>query len=126
MQIITTCPAIPIRFDSNLLSTPTFGYTAENLKSIGDWLLKKIESAEFRKFPATISKLKQQHKKFVELYERAKTHEEQNKTKKHIKTQWLGYRPKMANQNDQRLFERLDNRRKTSEHDRRNNNIQSI
>jgi len=122
-KIISSCPLISMKFNPNLLSTPTFGYSAEYLYQISDFLQKKIDSAEFRKFPSTIEKLKQKQQQFRELYERAKTQEEQAKTKTCLKTQWLGYRPRLSNRNDQRIFERLDDRRKAFEYDCRKNNV---
>lgn len=55
----------------------------------------------------------------MELYERAKTQERENKTKTNIKTQWFGYRPRLANKNDQRVFERLSDRAGTCKSMRR-------
>lgn len=123
MTITTHCPAIKIKFDPNLLSVPTFGYNAEYLYRISAFLQKKIDSSEFSKFPATIEKLKQKQQQFMELYEWAKTQERENETKTHIKTQWIGYRPRLANKNDQRVFERLSDRAGTSRIDRSNNKV---
>lgn len=123
MTIINHCPPIPIKFDPNLLSTPTFGYSAEDLYRIGDFLQKKIDSAEFRKFPATIEKLKQKKQHFMELYEWAKNQERENKTKTCLKTQWFGYRPRLTNKDDQRIFDRLSDRASTSKYDRRRNEV---
>jgi hypothetical protein len=107
-------PSIPMRFNPQLLSTPTFGFSAKKLLKIAEFLKKKVNSNEFKKFPATLTKLKQQHQQFMELYERAIIEEKQAKEKKGLKTHWLGYRPRLVNRNDQRLFERLDDRRRMS------------
>ena len=116
-------PPMPMKFDPNLLSMPTFGFRAEYLYQISDFLQKKIDSAEFRKFPKTLERLKNKQEYFMELYERAKIEEGKAKEKKGLKTAWFGYRPRLANRNDQRLFERLSNRRETSVFDRRHNKI---
>lgn len=119
MTIITSCPPIPIKFSKDLLSMPAFGYSADYLYQISAFLQKKIDSAEFRKFPKTLERLKNKQEHFMELYERAKIEEGNNKTKTCRKTQWFGYRPRLANRNDQRLFERLSDRAETSKRDRR-------
>ncbi len=116
-----------MKFDRNLLSVPTFGFRAEYLYQIGLFLQKKIDSSEFNKFPSTIEELKKKQQKFMELYERAKIEEEQAKTKTCLKTQWLGYRPRFTNKNDQRVFERLDNRAEAFKRQlRKNNGISKI
>ncbi len=119
-------PYIAIKFSKDLLSTPTFGYDAKYLFQISNFLQKKIDSSEFYKFPATILKLKQIHMKFMEMYERAKIEEGNNKTKTYRKTQWLGYRPRFANKNDQRIFDRLTDRAEASRIDRKENEISKI
>lgn len=101
--MITTTMHIPpmaMRFDPHLLSMPTFGYSAEKLYQIGAWLLEKIDSAELRKFPSTIAKLKKQHQQFMELYERTKIEEGKAKGKTFIKAKAPFYRPRLANKND--------------------------
>jgi hypothetical protein len=95
-EMITTIshmPPMPMKFDSHLLSRPTFGFTADYLRKISAFLQKKIDSAEFRKFPATIKKLKQQQQELMELYEWAKIKERETKGKTNYKTCWLFYRP---------------------------------
>lgn len=123
MTILTSAPPIKINFNKDLLSMPTFWFSAEKLRKIGDWLLKKIDSAEFNKFPATIEKLRQQHKHFMELYERAKIKERENKDKAYIKAKMFGYRPEYVNYKGPDLFGRLEHRVETSVNDRRNNKI---
>src|ERR1041385_2951486 len=105
MTIITSCPLITITFNPDLLSVPTFGYNADYLYQISVFLQKKIDSAKFRKFSKTLERLKNKQEYFMELYERAKIEEGNNKTKTCCKTKWLGYRPRSANRNDQNLFE---------------------
>lgn len=112
--IISHPPSISARFNSQLLILPTFGFSAKNLLKIAEFLQKKLNSNEFKKFPATLKKLKQQHQQFMEIYERAIIEEKQAKEKTNLKTQWFGYRPRLVNRNDQRLFERLDDRRRMS------------
>ncbi len=85
--ISTDMPKIELKFNKNLLSMPIWEYSAKYLHQIGTFLQKKIDSKEFRKFPATIEKLKQKQLKFMELYERAKIEEENAKTKTCLKTQ---------------------------------------
>jgi hypothetical protein len=123
MTIITSCPPMPVKFSKDLLSTPTFGYNAEYLRQIGDFLLRKIHSAGLKKHPTRRILLMVKHKEFMELYERAKTQERENKNKTCLKTQWLGYRPRLAKKNDQRVFDRLSDRAETSKRDRRRNEI---
>lgn len=112
------CPPIVVKFNQNLLSIPIFGFRAEYLYQISVFLQKKIDSSEFRKFPSTILKLKQKQQKFIELYERAKIEEEKAKAKMYVKTKCIGYRPRLPNRNDQRIFERLSNRTETSKRDK--------
>jgi len=121
--IITHMPPIPVRFNPHLLSMPSIGFSTKNLLKIAKFLQKKIDSAEFKKFPATLEKLRKQQQQFMELYERTKIEEERAKEKTCLKTQWFGYRPKFANRSDQRLLERLDHRAETSSFDRRHNKI---
>ena len=121
-----SCPPVLMGFNPNLLSMPIFGYNSEYLYEISVFIQKKIDSSEFCKFPKTIENLKNKKEYFMELYERAKTQERENKTKTHIKAKRLGYRPRLANRNDQSLFERLSDRAQTSKHDRRNNEISKI
>lgn len=118
MQITTDCPSIRIKFDPKLLSTPIYGYDSEYLYRISEFLKNKIKSNEFRQFPDSIERLKQKHQKFLDLYERAKIEEEQAKTKTRRKTQMLGYRPRLANKNDQRIFDGLSDRAQMSKDDR--------
>lgn len=117
MKIIADCPPIPMKFDHNLLSIPAFGFNSEYLHRISAFIKKKIYSSQFKKFPSTLEKLKQQHQKFMELYELSKIEEEKAKTKTCLKTQWFGYRPRLANKNDQRIFDRLSDRAETSKYD---------
>lgn len=119
-------PPIPMKFDPNLLSTPIFRYDADYLLKIAQWLEEKILSPEFRKMPETVGKLIIKHQQIMELYERAKIEEREAKEKTHLKAQAPFYRPKLSNRNNQRLFERLDDRRKTSVFDRKNNTISKI
>ncbi len=121
MKIIDYCPSIPITFDANLISMSTFGFSAKYLYQISVFLQKKMDSAKFRKFPTTISKLKLKQQQFQELYERAKIEEEEAKTKLFIKTLWLGYRPRLVNRNDQSVFDRLNDRAEASKREFRKN-----
>lgn len=108
-------PDFHIKFDPHILSKYTFSfrYNSEHLLKIGNFLLKKINRDEFHKFPATVMKFKHQHKKFMELYGRAKIKEREVEGKAFIKANAIFYRPRFANRDDQRLFERLYDRTKT-------------
>jgi hypothetical protein len=44
----------------------------------------------------------------MELYERAKIKERENKEKKNVETGWPFYRPKLVNRNDQCLYDRFE------------------
>lgn len=123
MTIIVSCPIIPIKFRKDLLSTPSFVYNSDYLYQISVFLQKKIDSAEFRKFPKTLEGLKNKQKIFIEIYEQAKIEERNNKTKAYRKTQGCGYRPRLPNRSDQRIFERLSNRAETSKCDRRRDEV---
>jgi hypothetical protein len=126
MTIITECPPLSMKFDPHLLSRPTFGFTTDYLLKISAFLKKKIDSAEFRKFPATIQKLKQQHQEIMELYEWAKIKEKESKGKAFIKANAPFYRPRLIKKDDNRLFERLDKRRASSNKDGANNAIPEV
>jgi hypothetical protein len=115
-----------IRFDPHLLSFPTWGYNAENLRQIGEWLIEKMHRSGLRKYPKTKNKVFLKHLEFMELYERAKIQEKENKEEGFVKTNNVFYRPRFANRYDQYLFERLEDRRKTSILDRRNSNISKV
>jgi hypothetical protein len=123
---ITQVPDINIKFDRNLLSANTYKFDAEYLLKIAEWLEKKLLSSEYLKYPRTIIKIREQIKHFMELYERSKDEEREAKGKAFIKTKVPFYRPRFANGNEQRLFERLDDRRKTSKFDRKNNAVSKI
>lgn len=116
-------PLIPMKFDSNLLSLPSWNYDADKLRQLGDWLEEKILNSKFLKYPDTIEKLTEQHLKFMELYERAKVIERKNKEKTSSRTQMFGYRPRLANKNDQSVFDRLSHRKRISIADRKNNEV---
>lgn len=126
ITVQNTLPLIHLKYNKNLLSVPTCVFSSENLIKISDWLLEKIERDEFKKFPATLVKLKQQHKQFMELYELCKIKEKEAKGKPFIKANSLFYRPRLGNKHDELLFERLEHRRKTSISDRRSNEISKI
>ena len=123
MAIITHCPPIPMMFDPNLLSMSTFGFRAEYLGKIGAFLEKKLDSVEFNKYIRTKNTLYQKYSEFMELYERTKIEEGKAKEKTFLKTQWIGYRPRLANKNDERIFDRLIDRAQTSRIDRLNNKV---
>jgi|SRR3974390_280267 len=111
---IHDAPLIPVRFNPHLLSIPTFGFSARHLLSLAEWVEKRILRAEFRKFPATIQALKQKHQQLMELYERTKIEEGKAKEKAFVKAHAPFYRPRLDNKNDERLFERLNDRRRMS------------
>ncbi len=116
MNNFLPAPLIEIKFNKNLLSIPYPGFKAEYILKISNFLEKKISSSEYRKFPNTVGKLTVKHMQLMELYEQAKIKEEESKGKTFIQAKMPFYRPRLANRNDQRLFERLDNRRKASEY----------
>jgi len=113
-------PLIKVNYNPNLLSTPIFIFNAEYLLKIVQWLEKKLLSNEFHKYPATVVKIRLKIKHFMELYERAKDEERQTKEKTFIKANAPFYRPRLSDRNDQRTFEKLNDRRKTSEYNSRN------
>lgn len=118
---------LPITFfDANLLSTPTFGFSAKKLHEIAEFLKKRINFNEFKKFPATVEKLKQQHQQFMELYERAKIKEREAKGKAFIKANAPFYRPRLIKKDDNRLFERLEKEQASSNKDGANNAISKV
>lgn len=119
-------PPMPMKFDPNLLSMPTFGFRAEYLYQISDFLQKKIDSAEFRKFPKTLERLKNKQEHFMELYERAKIKEREAKGKAFIKANAPFYRPRLIKKDDNRLFERLDKRRASSNKNGANNAVSKV
>lgn len=121
--IISHAPPIPVTFNPHLLSMPSIGFSAEKLHKIAEFLKKKVNSPEFKKFPKTRERLENKQQHFMELYERAKIEEGKAKEKTCLKTQWFGYRPRLANRHDQRLFERLDDRAYTSAINQRHNKI---
>lgn len=123
---ISHMPPMPMKFDPHLLSRPTFGFTADYLRQISAFLQKKIDSAEFRKFPATIQKLKQQQQELTELYEWAKIKEREAKGKAFIKANAPFYRPRLIKKDDNRLFERLDKRRASSNKNGANNAVSKV
>lgn len=129
VKMVTTIshmPSITMKFDPHLLSRPTFRFTVDYLHQISAFLQKKIDSPKFRKFPATIQKLKQQQQELMELYERAKIKEEEAKGKAFIKTNAPFYRPRLIKKDDNCLFERLNKRRASSNKDGANNTISKV
>ena len=121
-----TCPDIDSFFNRILLSTPMFQPDAEYLRQFADWLERKINSREFRKFPGTLKRLMQQHELLMEMYERAKTQEKQKEGEMSFKTQKLFYRIKLPRKDDRDIFERLVRKRNTSMCCRRNYDISKI
>jgi len=117
---------LPLKFNPNLLSMPIFGYNSDYLYEISQFILKKMHFGGSKKHPQKMKQLMNKYNLFMELYERAKTQERENKGKTSLKTQWFGYRPRLANRNDQRIFERLNNRTETSKLHRRNNEISKV
>ena len=109
-------------FDYLLLSTPFPTYNIERLHDLVKWLMEALSSHRYRRYPSTIEKIKKKYNLFMELYERAKAKKRENKEKKFIPTNATFYRPRLGNRNDQRLFDRLDERRKASIH-RKNDDI---
>lgn len=122
-KIISHAPLIPVQFNPHLLSMPSIGFSAEKLHKIAKFLKKKINSPEFKKFTRTREILENKQQHFMELYERAKIEEGKTKEKTCFKTQWFGYRPRIANRHNQRLFERLNDRAYTSAINSRHNKI---
>lgn len=124
METITVqCPPIQIPLNANLLSMPTFGFKAEHLLKIADWIINKTTHGKFNKCPERMDQIHHIYLRFMELYERAKVKEKQNKEEKRCTTAGPFYFPRLGNKNDQRLFERLEHREKTSRYDRRNHKI---
>jgi hypothetical protein len=107
-------PSIKRTFNPNLLSVPTFGFSSKRLKMIFDYVDNRINKRDLNKFPNTISKLKILCEQFVELYEKAKEKEEDTEAKTPRQTEMLGYRPRLSNKNDQRVFEGLRARVRSS------------
>jgi hypothetical protein len=127
MIISTQPPMIYQIYSAHLLSLPSIRkFNADYLLKIAQWLEKKILSAEFRNFPNTVLKLKQQQHQFMELYDQVKTKEKESEGKTYVKANFPFYFPKLVDKNDQRIFEELDDRRKTSMRNRRNNGIPKI
>lgn len=111
-------PQIGMCFDRKLLLNPMLTYSAENLLKIAEFLHRKLNSTEFNSHIRTKNKLYIKYLEFMELYGRAKIEEGKTKTKTCLKTQWFGYRPRLANKNDQRVFDRLSDRAETSKRGR--------
>ena len=119
-------PQIPMKFSPDLLSSPYPRYDAERLKTIADWIQKNVQGRDFTKNIRTRNKIYFKYLEFLEIYERAKTEEGKVKGKTFIKTNRMFYRPRLSNRDDQAVFERLENRRKTSERDRGNVKVSKI
>ena len=120
-------PLLSMCLNPDLLSMPIFRHDAEELRKIADWLEKKIICNEFKKHPTKRILLMVKHaKEFMELYERAKIQEREAKEKTFVKANAPFYRPRFANRNDQRLFERLDERRNAFSHLRKNISLSKV
>lgn len=115
MNTITTIPPlISTRFDAHLLSRPFPRFNAENLLFLAKWIEKRVNSNEFRGFPGSIQTLKDKINHFMELYDQVKSKEKESEGKTFVKAKRPFYRPRLPNKNDQRIYERLDDRRKAS------------
>lgn len=123
MIISTEPPMISQVYSADLLFTPIYIFRADYLFKIAQWIEKKIASAEFRNFPKTRERLKDRLEHFMEFYEQVKIAEKESEGKTNVKANFPFYRPRIDNRNDQSLFERLEDRRKTSAFDRRHNKI---
>lgn len=124
METITIqCPPIKMKFSSNLLSTPTWGFDAEYLLQIAQFLVLKACSNKYKKTPKTFDKLETKYCEFLRLYDLAKGKEAESKGKANRKTFQIFYRPRFGNESDEHLFRRLDNRRRLSKSMRRRNAI---
>lgn len=127
MKTVTSLPPFILQaFDRKLLSHPIWRFNVEELKKIADWLLEKIQSNQFKKFPNTIVNLRKKHQEFMELYERAKKKEDEVKEEKGNKTQLPFYRLRHSNRDDQRLFEKLERKFSTYSYDRKKYAISKI
>lgn len=129
METTTTSvipPQISMAFSADLLSAPMFRYDSLHLFNIGTFLLLKIVKQKFRKFPRKVNKLIEKHDEFMELYGRAKDKEREVEGQPFNKARAPFYRPRLSNQDDQRAFEKLDDRRQTSQQDRRNHAISKV
>lgn len=120
---ISSAPLIHVIFDSHLLSKPTWGFKSKYLLKISEFLQKKIHSGKFKKNFGATKKLKKKHHEFMEIYERVKVEEGKDKGKKYMQTECFGYTPRFTNRNDQRAFEKLNNRAQISEFDRKKYSI---
>lgn len=124
MNTITTSilpPSIQQDLDLNLLSKPKWRFDAEYLRKIAQWIEKRIDRAEFKRCVKTRNDIYLKYMQFMELYEQAKTKEKESKEKTSRKISWPFYRPRLPNKNDQRIYQRLNDRRKTSERKLRKN-----
>lgn len=122
MKILRSdAPLITYKFNKNLLSTPVCGFKVENLLKILQWLEKRIISGKFRKHPHTVLKIREKIKQFMDIYEQAKEKEGLVGEKKSGRAKSIFYRPRLDNRCDQRIYERLNNRKIKSEFDRLNN-----
>lgn len=101
-------PVIEQKFSKDLLSTPIWGFNAEKLKKICDWLERHINDSNVAMCPNRVNKLTSKYKEFMDLYERAKIKERENEKEKACKTHMFGYRPRIANRDRQHLFGRLE------------------
>ncbi len=126
METITTKTILPPQihtyFDKNLLSFPVYKFSADELMKIAQFIVLKACSNEFKNLPNTFDKIELKYCEFARLYDEAKGKEAESKGKTFVKTSWPFYRPRFGNNANEHLFERLDDRRQTSERIRRKNN----
>jgi hypothetical protein len=120
-QMINLPPVIEMKFAPKLLSNPIFVFDANYLLKLAEWIEKKLLRPEFRKHINTKNKIYLKYLEFMELYERAKVKERENKGKTCLKTQGLFYRPRLNKFDDQHLFERLERKIRSSKQYRRHN-----
>lgn len=114
-------PPIIQYFNRNLLCAPIIVQDSQYIKSFLDILEININSKKFKKFPSTLERLKKEHKKLMELYERAKIEEGNIQEKKKGKTGMPFYRIELSDQNDRKIQEGLKRKRLRNIFKRRKN-----
>lgn len=64
--IYNQAPVLDVKFDPHLLSIPTFGFSAEKLHKIAEFLKKRVNSGDFKKSPKTKERLENKHHQDLE------------------------------------------------------------
>ena len=123
-DIRSILPPLLTHFRHDLLSMPmtSFYYNPNDLKKIADWIEEKLIDTKYKTHLNTIGTLINKLQEFKEIYGWAQARKGEIEKQTDWKAMQPFYRPRLPNRNDQRVFEGLERKVRTSERQLRTNN----